>query len=1374
MSKEHLQSFTQTGPEVKDPNLMTDFTETKQISIDDPPKIKDPEERAETIHELHATEVDNLDDEQKEIYEKVVELTQDFNELIVGDIKNPGGNSQEILDLMFQTNQHGVTQINTGAQLALLKPETDLIKRALTSRLQTIIPKLLLIADPKCRYIRDLQITQAIDTSMDHQLANIYLQLTPMPLDPTSELLLYLAEKTLNNDDDDSEVKTYLSPMISNYTKRINWDRIPEAMHPLIKQRMKTNTSSSLIPDNLQDYELSTYNFTPCYLYLIKDPFVLEFIEEMQIKELLSDKSSSKGLKNYDTANLAPFNEAKMRLGIPPIRIMIEHLNNLRLLYPGTVLTSQNTDSYILTPLGKLEVTLLNRLNSLPAMKKEDGSPIPGIEYFNQVKERLLEKSAHAAEQLRETKESKIKGTDIKSLISDQLDMLGVLDDSFEKWKKVQREEVQQILEERTESSPVEQPPDIRDATTFAPLSTHSFVAEQLRAQDIVPEGSLFLTNHKEFDLPNRLKDEPEHPAETIAIFQETQNHPQLTLKNLVPKIYQITVTDEIFTRRTILKPFYDADPEKRANLLTNQINLIKLIKGNPELEKIYYTATSHPEIDITQLQNWLERIQSQSDPEKELAKTPFREAITTLNTELIRRIACGNEIIDRISFTQGKIEVAKAVTNSQRYEPTIPIELTAKPEQAIILTGPTGSGKSTALKLLARSLNSTEVITRGQVKIPKQKTNQHGVKVAGMQRGHHTESISEWEFRARTGKHAREFNPYLLCTDEPEIGAPIEQAQAWVIASIIIDLDNGITPIISSHNVREILIALEILGYPARTLFINPVTRNPEPGVAGSFTENTLTQENVPRHIIETMEDVRSATRSNLTEVVDIEVPSEKEIEETSPQRFMTEDDLRDIQAQKLLQYMAMKMKNVSSDLNRRMNLTVPLETTLEQVNLEEKKRKKSIQQITEIEKLPVKTLSEITMVLEVTRHLTQQPNWEYINSLDPARILEAINSLEQNQEILFDSESTSRVHQIKLFLEKALKNIDTIENFNLKDLQSLQEDEPTETVQDILTDYPRSQTFLEELAQKVDQDTDMDLDYQLELLHHLQEEAQETTQAMNEGINQALLKLIIAYYVNNPEYSDWTETIEIGEPGLQITDLYNIGIDVMDFEVPGLIDLETPGHNTTQAKKHPVVAINGLNMGGKTKTCEGIGIGWLIYRLRGKFPAKKVKLPFMPQRVVLATSFHRDKKRSTFENEACRINRVMQGIGPDTLIIADELTTGTNVTDQEGLMLGIGKTAYERGSLLLLTTHLTGLPRSMSTLKQESKFPITPIGFTRIEDKDSTHYARTKPGQWEDAQTLEVALEITGDTKTYKLALIIRDMLKELHKKETDFLSL
>jgi DNA mismatch repair protein MutS2 len=149
----------------------------------------------------------------------------------------------------------------------------------------------------------------------------------------------------------------------------------------------------------------------------------------------------------------------------------------------------------------------------------------------------------------------------------------------------------------------------------------------------------------------------------------------------------------------------------------------------------------------------------------------------------------------------------------------------------------------------------------------------------------------------------------------------------------------------------------------------------------------------------------------------------------------------------------------------------------------------------------------------------------------------------------------------------------------------------------------------------------------------------------------------------------------------------------------------LHHPGHRAAvvplrlrlggEHSKGRCLVVTGPNAGGKTVALKTTGLLTLSHLCGLPVPAAAgTGIPFL-QSVVATVGDDQDllTDRSTFSGRLLRLKEVWEEAGPGSLVLLDELGSGTDPTEGTALAITLLEALVERGGLALMTTHLVQL---------------------------------------------------------------------------------
>lgn len=174
------------------------------------------------------------------------------------------------------------------------------------------------------------------------------------------------------------------------------------------------------------------------------------------------------------------------------------------------------------------------------------------------------------------------------------------------------------------------------------------------------------------------------------------------------------------------------------------------------------------------------------------------------------------------------------------------------------------------------------------------------------------------------------------------------------------------------------------------------------------------------------------------------------------------------------------------------------------------------------------------------------------------------------------------------------------------------------------------------------------------------------------------------------------------------------------------------------------------GLNASGKSSLMRATGLAVLLAQAGSFVPATKMTLaPFQSLHTRIINTDNLWMGLSSFAVEMSEMREIFKEAGPRSLVLGDELCSGTETTSATALVAAGIKGLLGRGAKFLFATHLHGLSQ-ISEVSQNPKLQIKHLHVEYDRLKDKLVYHRTlKDGPGSSLYGLEVAkaMRIPGD---------------------------
>ena len=236
----------------------------------------------------------------------------------------------------------------------------------------------------------------------------------------------------------------------------------------------------------------------------------------------------------------------------------------------------------------------------------------------------------------------------------------------------------------------------------------------------------------------------------------------------------------------------------------------------------------------------------------------------------------------------------------------------------------------------------------------------------------------------------------------------------------------------------------------------------------------------------------------------------------------------------------------------------------------------------------------------------------------------------------------------------------------------------------------------------------------------------------------------------------SDWITKLDVNIGLAKVAKEYGYSKPIIQEGAEGSIEIQGLRHPLLEAqdKKIPYVQhdisltpkqswlLYGLNASGKSSLMRAVGLATLLAQGGSFVPCSSMTLvPFQSLHTRIINTDNLWMGLSSFAVEMSEMRDIFREAGPKSLVLGDELCSGTETTSATALVAAGLKGLIKRGSRFLFATHLHGL----SKIKEVSEDPGLKIWHLHVEYdhfSDKLVYHRTlREGSGSSLYGLEVA---------------------------------
>ncbi|MFQ5349557.1 MAG: DNA mismatch repair protein [Thermoanaerobaculia bacterium] len=187
-----------------------------------------------------------------------------------------------------------------------------------------------------------------------------------------------------------------------------------------------------------------------------------------------------------------------------------------------------------------------------------------------------------------------------------------------------------------------------------------------------------------------------------------------------------------------------------------------------------------------------------------------------------------------------------------------------------------------------------------------------------------------------------------------------------------------------------------------------------------------------------------------------------------------------------------------------------------------------------------------------------------------------------------------------------------------------------------------------------------------------------------------------------------------EVGEDGpLELAGLFNPLLFRQGTPVPCSVATD---------EADAIVVITGPNSGGKTRLLQAIGLAQLLGQSGLYTPAARARLPLVDGLFASSTEGASvDQLEGRLGTELIRIRDLFGGIGDRSLVLMDELCSGTNPSEATRIVLMVLELLREVRPVAFITTHVLDFGRELA-----DEPPVAGLQFLQVamrDDESSTY---------------------------------------------------
>lgn len=180
----------------------------------------------------------------------------------------------------------------------------------------------------------------------------------------------------------------------------------------------------------------------------------------------------------------------------------------------------------------------------------------------------------------------------------------------------------------------------------------------------------------------------------------------------------------------------------------------------------------------------------------------------------------------------------------------------------------------------------------------------------------------------------------------------------------------------------------------------------------------------------------------------------------------------------------------------------------------------------------------------------------------------------------------------------------------------------------------------------------------------------------------------------------------------------------------------------------------ITGPNSGGKTRLLQAVGLAQLLGQAGVYVPARRARIPLLDGLFASITERATvDQTEGRLGTELVRIRELFEAASPRSMLILDELCSGTNPSEAEEIVLMVLQLLERLRPVAFVTTHFLDFSRRL-----ESERPVSHLRFLQVElDRNQRSTYQFVPGVAETSLAANTAKRL-GVTFEELSTLVVR----------------
>lgn len=205
------------------------------------------------------------------------------------------------------------------------------------------------------------------------------------------------------------------------------------------------------------------------------------------------------------------------------------------------------------------------------------------------------------------------------------------------------------------------------------------------------------------------------------------------------------------------------------------------------------------------------------------------------------------------------------------------------------------------------------------------------------------------------------------------------------------------------------------------------------------------------------------------------------------------------------------------------------------------------------------------------------------------------------------------------------------------------------------------------------------------------------------------------LSFYLSALSFKEQAEAMGLQVCLAEVDESHTLGLDNLFNPLLFSQGIPVPC-NVAADSRDAIMVITGPNSGGKTRLLQAVGLAQLLGQSGMYAPARVAQIPLLDGLFASITERATvDQTEGRLGTELIRIRELFEAASPRSMLILDELCSGTNPSEAEEIVLMVLQLLERLNPVALITTHFLDFGRRLAVEE-----PISHLRFLQVDLND------------------------------------------------------